>query len=465
MPAWTRPAGDPPAGGGPGATGRGRLPGRPAAAGAGGGLLRGDRRARAGAARAGGARGRPRAGAARGADLARHAAVLTVPGTAATAEALAALADLGADQVTVVAGDAPDLPPLLVGKLHRSLGSAEVAVLPAAGGGLVALAARVPLPGWLLAAGPDLDDRAALDALRAAAPPPYGGRRGTRLAPGPRRGRPGPPGHRAGGLGGHPGGPRRQGLSESVPRGGRRHQPAQVVDRCRRQRVAGEPRAASSDSSLTTGVAPAGAAATKRTSRCSPQRAERRGQPVPVQVDRGPGRAAQAQPRRCRTPRAPRAAPPPRASRRPARSGRRSAARSHACGAASAARARPPGRAPAALAVRWAGTQLRHMPSGCAGQVVQVGARAARPGSASGADQPFSTRTASSCRLAGLASRRPASLGLRGRLGVARGRTCPVGEVRARGGRSRPGRPGRRRSAACPGAPTARRGRRRRARR
>jgi hypothetical protein len=77
----------------------------------------------------------------------------------------------GDAQVTLVTSDAPDLPGLLVGKLHRALGSSELAVLPAAGGGLVAVAARVPLPGWLdLAAGPDLDADDAIDALRAAAP-------------------------------------------------------------------------------------------------------------------------------------------------------------------------------------------------------------------------------------------------------------------------------------------------------
>jgi hypothetical protein len=65
--------------------------------------------------------------------------------------ALDALVAAGADQVTVIAGDAPDLPGLLVGKLHRALGSADVAVLPAAGGGLVGLAAHAPLPEWLVA--------------------------------------------------------------------------------------------------------------------------------------------------------------------------------------------------------------------------------------------------------------------------------------------------------------------------
>jgi hypothetical protein len=93
--------------------------------------------------------------------------------TTATGRALRLLADCGADQVTVVAGDAPDLPGLLLGKLHRALGSADVAVLPSEGGGLVAVAARCPLPSWLdPAAGtePDLDADTAVASLRAAAP-------------------------------------------------------------------------------------------------------------------------------------------------------------------------------------------------------------------------------------------------------------------------------------------------------
>ena len=60
---------------------------------------------------------------------------LTWPGTAVvhlppasdraspTRHALDALVSAGADQVTVIAGDAPDMPGLLVGKLHRALGS------------------------------------------------------------------------------------------------------------------------------------------------------------------------------------------------------------------------------------------------------------------------------------------------------------------------------------------------------
>jgi glycosyltransferase A (GT-A) superfamily protein (DUF2064 family) len=80
------------------------------------------------------------------------------------------LAALGADQAAVVAHDAPDLPPLLLGKLFRALGSGEVAICPAKGGGLVALAARLPAPPWLKEI--DLDTPDAPSRLRAAAEVP-----------------------------------------------------------------------------------------------------------------------------------------------------------------------------------------------------------------------------------------------------------------------------------------------------
>jgi hypothetical protein len=96
-------------------------------------------------------------------------------------DVLDALADLGADEGTVVAGDAPDLPPLLLGKLHSALTGAEVAVCPADGGGLVALAARLPVPGWLrstdIPVNPDSEE--ILSALRRVAP-----RRGLQIGPG-----------------------------------------------------------------------------------------------------------------------------------------------------------------------------------------------------------------------------------------------------------------------------------------
>jgi len=100
------------------------------------------------------------------------AASITWPGTEVVRakglrDLLDALAGLGADQVAVVAHDAPDLPPLLLGKLFRALGGGDVAICPAKGGGLVALATRLPAPPWLGEV--DLDTEDAPSRLRAAA--------------------------------------------------------------------------------------------------------------------------------------------------------------------------------------------------------------------------------------------------------------------------------------------------------
>ncbi|XRQ04434.1 hypothetical protein ACN3XK_48875 [Actinomadura welshii] len=111
------------------------------------------------------------------------AEAVTWPGTPIVREAtldgaFAALQALGADAAVLVAPDAPDLPPLLIGKLFRALGGAPAAACRAEGAagpaGLVALAARLPLPDWLAAAlrGTDLDTPDALARLRAAAPRP-----------------------------------------------------------------------------------------------------------------------------------------------------------------------------------------------------------------------------------------------------------------------------------------------------
>jgi hypothetical protein len=71
--------------------------------------------------------------------------------------ALAFAAAAGADAAAAVAGDAPDLPGLLLGKLFRALGSAEVAVSSTEVGDLVALASRLPAPDWLDAGAAGLD--------------------------------------------------------------------------------------------------------------------------------------------------------------------------------------------------------------------------------------------------------------------------------------------------------------------
>ncbi len=87
-----------------------------------------------------------------------------------TLAALDALAGRGAGAAVVVAPDAPDLPPLLLGKLYSGLtGNGEVAVCPAQDGGLVAVAVRAPVPDWLREARVGLDSPDALPRLRAAA--------------------------------------------------------------------------------------------------------------------------------------------------------------------------------------------------------------------------------------------------------------------------------------------------------
>ncbi|WUH97244.1 hypothetical protein OHR68_27395 [Spirillospora sp. NBC_00431] len=121
------------------------------------------------------------------------AEAVTWPGTPIVREptlagAFAALHALGAGAAALVAPDAPDLPPLLIGKLFRALGHAPAGACTAQpatpatrpddhaarSSGLVALAARLPLPGWLAAVlgEIDLDTPDALARLRAAAPRP-----------------------------------------------------------------------------------------------------------------------------------------------------------------------------------------------------------------------------------------------------------------------------------------------------
>ncbi|MFI6598732.1 DUF2064 domain-containing protein [Nonomuraea sp. NPDC050536] len=84
---------------------------------------------------------------------------------------------LKGDHAVVINADAPDLPPLLIGKLFRELGRAQITVCPSEDGGAVALACGLPMPAW---ADPDLDDPDIVATLRAQAP----GRRMVATGPG-----------------------------------------------------------------------------------------------------------------------------------------------------------------------------------------------------------------------------------------------------------------------------------------
>jgi hypothetical protein len=83
--------------------------------------------------------------------------------------ALEAAAGDGHERGAVIFADAPDLPAMLVGKLLRPLSTRQVAVAAALGGGLLGVAARLPVPAWL----PDLDGECGdVAQARAAAPSP-----------------------------------------------------------------------------------------------------------------------------------------------------------------------------------------------------------------------------------------------------------------------------------------------------
>ena len=86
-------------------------------------------------------------------------------------DVLTALAEQGYDEAAVFAADVPDLPDLLVAKPFSALSTAAVAAAPADGGGLVALACRLPVPAWL-PVDVDLDEPYAVERLKAAAPSP-----------------------------------------------------------------------------------------------------------------------------------------------------------------------------------------------------------------------------------------------------------------------------------------------------
>ena len=91
---------------------------------------------------------------------------LAIPTADDAAAALRALAETGATIGAVVAGDAPDLPGLLVGKLFGACEDRPAGVLPAADGGLVGFATRLPVPDWVDGLTLDRD----LDWLHARAP-------------------------------------------------------------------------------------------------------------------------------------------------------------------------------------------------------------------------------------------------------------------------------------------------------
>lgn len=98
--------------------------------------------------------------------------VVPVSGQPSVAEALQASGP--ATAVAVVVPDAPDLPPLLLGKLFSALSGprgASLAICPAEGGGLVAAASPLPLADWVAALAVGFDDADAVGTLRAVAPP------------------------------------------------------------------------------------------------------------------------------------------------------------------------------------------------------------------------------------------------------------------------------------------------------
>jgi glycosyltransferase A (GT-A) superfamily protein (DUF2064 family) len=108
---------------------------------------------------------------AQAAGVAETAAIDTTVWSAQTptlSEAAARADSDGAQQVVVVASDAPHLPGLLVGKLFRPLGRAEVSICPDPRGSAVAVGMRLPAPEWI--GGVDLDDPAIVETLLDRAP-------------------------------------------------------------------------------------------------------------------------------------------------------------------------------------------------------------------------------------------------------------------------------------------------------
>ena len=90
--------------------------------------------------------------------------------TATVRPVLEAATKDGYDQAAVLAADAADVPGMILGKLLRPLSSKPVAVAPnGPGGGLLAVAAHLPAPAWLIDA--DLDTATPMS-LRKTAPQP-----------------------------------------------------------------------------------------------------------------------------------------------------------------------------------------------------------------------------------------------------------------------------------------------------
>ena len=96
-------------------------------------------------------------------------AIYEVP-TATVLPVLRRAADDGYEQGAVLAADAADVPGMILGKLLRPLDAKPVAVAPAGrGGGVLAVAANLPVPEWL--GDTDLDSATPMT-LRRGAPEP-----------------------------------------------------------------------------------------------------------------------------------------------------------------------------------------------------------------------------------------------------------------------------------------------------
>ena len=177
---------------------------------------------------------------------------------------------------------------------------------------------------------------------------------------------------------------------------------------------------------------------------------ERGRQRVPVQVDRAVADAAAA--RRCRTPRWPRAAPRRPACRRRGSQCPPSWPQKPPLRCSVSSTRSPVGSSTRALAVRWAGTQPRSIPSSWVLRCSRYAERSCSCGSSGAAQRGQGRARASACEAAAVTAGRA-----RAAPRCRRGRTGPAAPSRR--WRSRPGRRGRRPSAAGRGAPRPRRGR------